>query len=71
MTLTNVVKYNYRTEIVIMRTARIPLNELERRKVVKVARGERMTVPKLLKSFALGQIEADTQPSKPVSEVEK
>lgn len=54
-----------------MSTARIPLNELERRKVVKVARGKRTTVPKLLKGFALGQIEADTQPSKPVSEVEK
>ena len=52
----------------MMCTVRIPLNESERRKVVKVARGKRTTVPKLLKSLALGQIEMDAHTSEDISE---
>ena len=47
----------------MMCTVRIPLNESERRKVVKAAREKRTTVPKLLKSLALGQIETDAHTS--------
>jgi hypothetical protein len=58
-------------EVVMMCKVRIPLNESERRKVVKVARGKRTTVPKLLKSLALGQIETDAHTSEDISEEKK
>ena len=55
----------------MMCTVRILLNELERRKVAKVARGKRTSVPQLLKSLALGQIEANVHASKDISEEKK
>ena len=55
----------------MMCKVRIPLNESDRLIVVKVARGKRTTVPKLLKSLALGHIETVAHISEDISEEKK